>query len=856
MDAITSAVARVPGAPRIPLGMIVPTAVLDVLGAGHPIVVLRAPHGYGKSAAVASWLAGSGAAGCWYTVPRDVRDLGDLLAQLVRALGGPDDPPDAVPAGASSEDALCAAVLARPQPVVVVLDRYERVSAPGAEALLARIVERCPSLTLVLCCQRLGAVRAARLGVDAVVLGPDELALDVGAVGELAAALGLSLPAGRAAALQRALWGWPAPIRALLPAQAAESDGVVGTTFDLDVAMAHLTDGSGWSGAPDAEEFLLRTRVVDSVTAEIAGRLTGRTDAAELLEHLETAGLARSTLVDGTRCYSYLPALRSARLGPEVGDRDDIEHDAHRRAGEVLSGSPELAIFHAAATDDWHGVAAIADANWVRLLVHHPQRLRSALVRVPGRFLRLMPRILLVRDVFLHSRTDRLTSQEIVWPDAGTVLDDGAARDLAGAAIGATIALRQTFRYQRASEVMDRLQDALLRPDGRWHGALSDVLPFVLVQSGVVRFMVGDLRGARRDFLDAYRAGLGTDLEFLARHALEFAALVDALDGEIGSARARLDTAQTLATTPAALRRTVDPVEPLVRALVALDQLDLDAAEKWLLAVPTEENERSVRLSAWFVRDVAAASVAHLRGSPGLGLTLLDRARHHSGGRMVPEALAYRLITQAQVSLTLRADNPTRARNILRTYPLPRDALLRARLALQSGDPIEATAAATTGLLRGGASQADRVTLLLVDMAARHAAGVRDSAVDALRHALALADRGVLRPFAEADREVLVDLATEVPEIRPLLDAVDASPAVQLPAPSAAVVDLSARELAVLRALEHASSTEVLARHLFVSSNTVKSQTRSLYRKLGVTNRESALGAGHALGYLGLTETA
>ncbi|MEP7764287.1 LuxR C-terminal-related transcriptional regulator [Sanguibacter sp. 25GB23B1] len=843
---------RVPGTPRLPRSLLVPPSVLDVLDAGHPITVLRAPHGYGKSAVVASWLAGTGAVGCWYTVPHETSDLTDLLRHLLRELGG------AVPAGdvgaQDAQDALAAAVRNQGARVVVVLDRYDRVSAPGAEALLARLVEQCPTLFVVLCCQELPETRLARLGVDAVVVGPDQLALDRSAVGELAASLGVPLDPDRAAELHDALWGWPTPTRALLTAHAARSAGTAARTFDWDVAMLHLTEGSAWSETPETDEFLLRTRFVDSVTADVADLLTGRTDSATLLAHLETAGLARSVLDGRARRYTYLPALRTAHAERVVPGGEDIERDAHRKAREVFADSPELAIHHAAATDDWDGVLSIADGSWGRLVAHHPQRLRTVLARVPGRFLKHVPRLLVVRDVLLHSRNDRVATQEIPWPSPDAELDDSEVRDLAGAAIGRTIALRQAFRFQNALEVVDRLQDTVQSPDGRWHGALADVLPFLLVQSGVVRFVAGDLAGARRDFLDSYRSGRGTDLEFLSRHGLEFAALVDALDGETTSAVARLDAAQALATTPAALRRTVDPVEPLVRALVAVEQLDLEAADEWLSAVPAQENERSARISAWFARDIAAATVAHLRGSPSLGLTLLDRARHHAGGRVTPGALAYRLVTQAQVSLTLRDDNPTRALNLLRAYPFPRDAVVRAQLALQAGDPVEATAAATTGLLRGGASRAERVTLLLVDMAARHAAGVREAAVDALRSALALADTGVLRPFAEASRDVLEDLAADVPEIVPVLDAVDASPVLRIPAPTAPLIDLSARELAVLEALEHAGSSEVLARHLFVSVNTVKSQTRSLYRKLGVTNRESALGAGHTLGYLGLVE--
>ncbi|HJB63317.1 MAG TPA: helix-turn-helix transcriptional regulator [Candidatus Microbacterium pullistercoris] len=62
---------------------------------------------------------------------------------------------------------------------------------------------------------------------------------------------------------------------------------------------------------------------------------------------------------------------------------------------------------------------------------------------------------------------------------------------------------------------------------------------------------------------------------------------------------------------------------------------------------------------------------------------------------------------------------------------------------------------------------------------------------------------------------------------------------------------LTPRESAVLCALfTHESRTE-LADALFVSVNTVKSQLRSLYAKLGVSTREQALARAVALGIAG-----
>jgi LuxR family maltose regulon positive regulatory protein len=61
------------------------------------------------------------------------------------------------------------------------------------------------------------------------------------------------------------------------------------------------------------------------------------------------------------------------------------------------------------------------------------------------------------------------------------------------------------------------------------------------------------------------------------------------------------------------------------------------------------------------------------------------------------------------------------------------------------------------------------------------------------------------------------------------------------PRPAEAAGDLTERELAVLRALGGLASVREIADQLYVSHNTVKTQVRSIYRKLGVGTRADAV---------------
>jgi LuxR family maltose regulon positive regulatory protein len=59
---------------------------------------------------------------------------------------------------------------------------------------------------------------------------------------------------------------------------------------------------------------------------------------------------------------------------------------------------------------------------------------------------------------------------------------------------------------------------------------------------------------------------------------------------------------------------------------------------------------------------------------------------------------------------------------------------------------------------------------------------------------------------------------------------------------------LTDRELSVLRALSGPASQREISAELFLSLNTVKGYTKSLYRKLGASTRQDAVERGRALG--------
>jgi LuxR family maltose regulon positive regulatory protein len=150
-----------------------------------------------------------------------------------------------------------------------------------------------------------------------------------------------------------------------------------------------------------------------------------------------------------------------------------------------------------------------------------------------------------------------------------------------------------------------------------------------------------------------------------------------------------------------------------------------------------------------------------------------------------------------------------------------------------------------------GASPRTLADALLVRAVSRHQSGLAEEAAISLRQAIGVLDQyGLRMPLALVPRESLVELLPHLDSAtrlsaETLLVAVPSRLETSTPA-----AKLTSRELAVLAELTHEPSTQAIAASLFVSPNTVKSQIRSIYRKLGVSTRAGALAVAETMGLL------
>src|SRR4029078_4669346 len=179
----------------------------------------------------------------------------------------------------------------------------------------------------------------------------------------------------------------------------------------------------------------------------------------------------------------------------------------------------------------------------------------------------------------------------------------------------------------------------------------------------------------------------------------------------------------------------------------------------------------------------------------------------------------------------------------------PAISLLRVRLLLAEGEPDAALAI----LERRPADELDffglRIETCVLTAVALHALHDDDRAGAAIERALEVAGpNSHRRPFLDCGSAVQVLLEQRIrrgPAVRSFAGELLA--AFRKRAPSVAVTKaellepLSGREQSVLRFLPTMMSNAEIAGELFVTSNTVKTHLKSIYRKLAVSRRRDAV---------------
>ncbi|MFF0749312.1 LuxR C-terminal-related transcriptional regulator [Streptomyces sp. NPDC004267] len=850
-----------------------------------PLTVVGGCAGAGKTLLVAEWAAGLDEPVAWLTLDDAIQGPGMFWAHFLQALragGAPVPASVGAPARADEVDhpllsRLAEELAGRDRPVVVVIDEFDRTTAPEIARQLEFVLHHGGAglrLVLVTRTEPLLPLHRYRVAGEMTEIRDADLAFTVDEAVALLGLHGLGLSAEAAGALVERTRGWAAGLRLCALAARLSPDPELylkefeaGRSTIADFLLAEVLDRQ----PPRTQDLLLRVSVLDRFRPELADALTGRHDAAPVL-----AGLLRdNAFVEdfGEGWYRLHPLFREILRTHLRRRSPGLERHVHRRAAQWLrhSGTLPEALAHGAAAGDLTLAAgALVDELAIGQLFTGPRadelaELFAGLGTEPEREAAApSPAADLVRAARELSRHD--LARGLAHLGRAEERLDASTGDLAAARL--SCALLGALAGRLGGSV-DRAEEAA-RSAARLLGSVPvplldehpELLALLRTHLGAARLWAGLLAEARTALGEVTRVPGDAATALPRRDCLEHLALIDYLDGWPGGAERRIRAA-----TAEAERFGLGPpggpsLGRAVVAAVAVERDEPDQAEALLGRLPDGPAPDPVTAAA---RRVATARLLLARGRHRAALAAVRQdARTEEDA---PWARGHAALVAAAVCLA--EGRPEAAVELLRgtAEDQPWCLVGAARAHLAAGDRAEAgrlldvldRLPGLPGRPRTG--PAVTVRAALVRARAAKLEGDLGSVTGLLDRALREARPEELRrPFVEAGPWIAPFLAAAplrilaagwlVPEAA-RDGAAARAPAERAEPPAEPFPEpLSEREREVLERLARMMSTEDIAADLYLSVNTVKTHLKSVYRKLSVHRRNEAVRRARDLGLL------
>lgn len=866
---------------------------------GH--VVLAAPAGSGKSTLAAQWIATTTIPAAWLSLEQDDREPLRFLAYLSaalrlaepglgdgveRALRANRPPPQAV----ATE--LVNALAAGADDLAVVLDDYHLVDDGPLRELATFLVDHAPPrLHLVVTSRDEPRLPLARLRARGRLTELSSTDLRFGAdeaTRFLHDAMGLELAAEDDEALVRTTEGWAAGLQlAALSLRGRDDAHARVARFAgrhrhvLDYLSAEVLHGVD----PAVRTFLLDVAILERFDASLCDAVTGRHDAAEMLERLERANLFLVRLDDERRWFRFHHLFADVLREEARRERGDDVAERHRRASrwwEARDATGE-AIVHALAADDVERAARLLELAWRPMdrTFQVPTWDRWA-ARVPDEAQRRRPVLAMARAWSCLTVGEMVAAEGWLedveaWMRAhgeassagGSIEVDGdVADDVAFAAVPARTAAARAYLAQARGDMeaaeADLRRAVDLAPDDD-PGVRA--LPAGLL--GLGAWARGDLTAALRDLTTGMR---GFRDQGDAAAALSFTFAIAEVQMDLGRLR---DAVATYEDALRYARRQAGGTLPgetevhvgLAEALLArgdADEAEVELRAGEALGPAGVLTGDEARLAA------ARARVTFALGDAEAALALLDEADAKAvPGPMPPvhptgaTRARIRLAQGRRAEARAWAEEQGPAAELAPSYVDAYAHLTVARVLLADfrADGGEGPIHDATDLLAriavaavDGGWQGIVLEARVLQALAHQAGGDDEAALDAILDALRIAEpeghqavflhelpalAGLLRAAAQAGagkhqvRRLQKAASAEARRPRVLPDFVE---------------PLSERERDVLRLLSGDMSGPQIARELGMSVHTLRSHTKSIYAKFGVHGRREAVRRGAELG--------
>jgi LuxR family transcriptional regulator, maltose regulon positive regulatory protein len=854
-------------------------ATLD-RAAARKVTIISAPAGSGKTCLLRAWADCHGQRHrlAVMQVQRDQHDAQQFWLALLDAIRhasattGRAEPPAATPDfnAPAMVDRVLSELADACGGITLVIDDLHELTSPEALSQLTRLLTNLPPHVHAILTTRHDVrlrLHQLRLAGELAEIRAADLRFTERETRMLLDASSIALPEAGAALLHQRTEGWAAGLRlaAISLAGHPDPERFVAEFSGSDRTVAeYLIAEMLERQPPDVQDLLLRTSLLDRVNGELADVLTGRSGSERILLSLEDANAFVESL-DPERTWFRYHYLFVDLLRLELRRTLPAEVPAlHRRAAGwfTLQGQVAEAIRHTQAAGDWLDAARLLADHSFSLTLDGQAQTMQALVRAfpPGAD---HPELALVRAM----------------GDLAQGRLDAAAAHLAVAEAHAETA--PADRQRRLRVAIASLKLSLARRRGHLAGVIEQVRFLaspVTGQSDEDIALDSDLRAVALMNLGTAEAwSLG--LQDAERHLREGAVLAREIGrpylevgclAQLGFATifhgAAMPKIHPFAMTQARCREAIAlaerygwGAEPVIApALMTLAGTmgflgEFDEGERWL-----RRTERALQTDTGpDIRLLLHQTAGILHAGRGRRHEALEEfgAAEYLGSQLEGSQALASQVTGWMLATQARAGMPGEARACLAALDDERAGSgeirnARAVICLAEGDPAGALGA-VRDVLDGTAPVLGYVTVIEADLLAGLAyreLGDQRAANQAAERALALAesDRLVL-PFAmTGSRELLEALprheTAHAALLADILDVLHGSPpAAKEQSSLPPTEELSPGELRVLRYLPTNLSRPEIAGELSVAPSTVSTHVRSIYAKLQVRDRSSAV---------------
>ena len=854
--------------------------LIERLNAGlhHKLIFISAPAGFGKTMLLSEWTHQRGGRVtpplqvAWVSLDKSDNDPARFWAYFVAALQtvqanvgeatlaalrSPQPPPiEILLTGLINE------IAAIPAPFVLALDDYHLIEAqPIHEALTFLLDHLPPQMHLVIATRADPPLPIARLRARGQLteLRADDLRFTVEeATGLLNEVMGLNLSAADMNALEARTEGWIVGLQMAALSMRGRKDvsafikAFSGShRFVLDYLVEEVLDQQ----PGDVQEFLLRTSILERMTAPLCDVITDRDDSQSILESLEAANLFLVPLDDERHWYRYHHLFSDLLCSRLEHTQPNQVPTLHRQASEWYeqNGLIAEAVGHALAASDFERATRLIErAAWSMLARCEMATLLGWLDALPDDLVRSRSQLGILRAWALA-----ITGQ---WDDVEACLSSMALSSVEGeaAAVRAYIAgvrgdVPRTIQLaQQAQEQLPR-DNLFLRSQA-------------VLSLGIAYFSNGEPVAASRALSEAITLSQAAGQTYVTLAAMMALGHVQEKQGLLRQAAHTFHEALELAAVHGARPLPVAGMAYVGLAEVLYEWNDLDGALRHAM-----EGIRLTKLGgftsyllAGYARLVQAYQA---RGEVKRALEVLGKAeqlvRRHDYAYMrgVIAGLRARLWV-VQGNLT-PASQWAQARRVSSVDELDSageiEQMTVARVLIAQDRSSEALELLTW--LLEAAQVVERmesvIKIMTLKTLAFQAQGNLDGALSVLEQALSLVEpEGYVRTFVDEGEPMARLLRHALSQgiapnyVAKLLAAFGEEVQVTPSAMKSLIEPLSERELEVLRLIVAGLSNPEIARELVIAVSTVKSHVNHIYGKLGVESRTRAVARARELGLL------